>query len=112
MELTTATKPTAMAMAMVMVMVMAERNVHSLMNQEILTSPCFAPECEDEESEACQEFVMEYCEENPDEGGCEMFEFVPVMEFFETLEMDVSGGVWDNESDGYIYERIWVNAYR
>ena len=54
-------------------------------------SPCFAPECEDQESEACQEFVSEYCEANPDEGGCEMFEFVPVMDFFETLEMDVSG---------------------
>ena len=54
---------------------------------------------------------MEYCEENPDEGGCEMFEFVPVMEFSRTLEMDVSG-MWDNESDGDIYERIWVNAYR
>ena len=54
-------------------------------------SPCFAPECEDEESEACLEFVTEYCEENPDEGGCEMFEFLPIMEFMDALEMDVSG---------------------
>ena len=54
-------------------------------------SPCFAPECEDQESEACQEFVLEYCAANPDEGSCEMFEFVPIMDFFETLEMDVSG---------------------
>ena len=53
-------------------------------------SPCFAPECEDHESEACQEFAMEYCEEHPDEEGCEMFEYLPIMEFMDALEMDAS----------------------
>lgn len=54
-------------------------------------SPCFAPECEDHESEACEEYVEDYCEANPDEGGCEMFEFMPIMDFMDSVEMDVSG---------------------
>ena len=54
-------------------------------------SPCAAPECEDHESEACDDYVEDYCETNPDATGCEFMEFIAVGEFMDTLVMDVSG---------------------
>ena len=54
-------------------------------------SPCAAPECEDHESEACDDYVEDYCETNPDATGCEFMEFIAVGEFMDTIVMDVSG---------------------
>jgi len=54
-------------------------------------SPCSATECEDHESEACDDYVEDYCATNPDATGCEFMEFIPIFEFMETVVMDVSG---------------------